>query len=117
MARMQLVNIVENPKAEIIPYGTLNAPSTLWAFIPLGADDKRGTRDGNPSIVASLYACANAHEARAIQKMTPGTVIKDTFGPDHEISRQLDEGRCPHVMVISQQPARLLIWRWWEPRF
>ncbi|KAG8735304.1 hypothetical protein FRC10_010754 [Ceratobasidium sp. 414] len=138
MARMQLVDTIENPKVkvptayypnprrfahftrqitcQIIPYGTLEVPSTLWAFVPFKSDEKWA--DGNNTdIVASLYACANEDEARALQKLTPDTIIGDTFGPDHEINKQLDKGQCPYVVVISQQPVRLLIWRWWEPRF
>ncbi|KAG9120467.1 hypothetical protein FRC07_004028 [Ceratobasidium sp. 392] len=90
MARMQLVNLVANPVAKVIPYST-----TLWAFTPLGNDEKCGTEDKNQSIVASLYACSNEEEAQSVQKITPNTIIGDTFGLDHEISKQLDEGRCP----------------------
>ncbi|KAG9103451.1 hypothetical protein FRC06_010757, partial [Ceratobasidium sp. 370] len=93
MARMQLVNIVENPRAKMIPYGTSEVPCTQWAFTPFGSDDKCEAGDSNPGIVASLYACSDANEARAVQKLTPSTVIGDTFGPDHEISKELDEGR------------------------
>ncbi|QRV99095.1 Zinc cluster transcriptional activator [Ceratobasidium sp. AG-Ba] len=116
MARIQLVSIVENPKIESIPHTILDAPRTLWAYTPLGPDEKHtGTR--GERMLASLYGCANEAEARAVQNLTPSTIISDTFGPEHDITKQLDNGRCPYVVVIAQQPARLIIWKWWEPRF
>ncbi|KAG8699622.1 hypothetical protein FRC09_006504 [Ceratobasidium sp. 395] len=117
MARMQLVDIVKSPRPEIMPYGTSDAPSTLWAFTPLGVDGLYKAGSNSQGIDASLYACSDEDEARVMKKQTPSTTIGDTFGPDHEISKQLDEGRFPYIKVISQRPARLMIWRWWEPRF
>jgi hypothetical protein len=89
-----------------------------WAFIPLGTqDEKLGFPDGSKGIVATLFPCRDEAEIEAVESLNDGVIISETFPPDHEIGKQLDDGELPCIVVVSREQARLLVWRWWEPRF
>ncbi|KAF8607082.1 hypothetical protein BDV93DRAFT_603754 [Ceratobasidium sp. AG-I] len=117
MARLQLASPFKMPKVREVPYDTFHPNPLKWAFIPLGTHDKFGISYGSQGIVASLFPCRDETEAKAVEQLTPGTVLSDTFTPDHAISKQLDEGYLPCIVIVAREPARLLVWRWWEPRF
>ncbi|KAF8607106.1 hypothetical protein BDV93DRAFT_603770 [Ceratobasidium sp. AG-I] len=43
--------------------------------------------------------------------------VRNLFTSDHEVLRRLEGDNPPGVRVIASRPARLLVWKWWEPKF
>ncbi|CAE7195927.1 unnamed protein product [Rhizoctonia solani] len=115
MARLQLV---EMPWDDSEPAYDSNMSPYTWAFIPLGTQSERFGPTGSPNgIVAALFSCRNEAEADAARALSEDVVIGDTFSLDHVINQQLEDGELPCVVVISRERARILVWRWWEPKF
>ncbi|KAF8688693.1 hypothetical protein RHS03_09707, partial [Rhizoctonia solani] len=116
MARLQLIELPWDDSEPTYDFHDIH-PYT-WAFIPLGTQDERFGFTGSPKgIVAALFPCRNGTEAAAVQTLSEDVVIGETFPLEHVISQQLEEGEMPCVVVISRERARLLVWRWWEPKF
>ncbi|CAE6436186.1 unnamed protein product [Rhizoctonia solani] len=116
MARLQLIELPWDDSGPIYNFDDIH-PYT-WAFIPLGTQDERFGFTGSPKgIVAALFPCRNETEVAAVQTLSEDLVIGETFPLDHVISQQLEEGEIPCVVVISRERARILVWRWWEPKF
>ncbi|KAH7337406.1 hypothetical protein B0J17DRAFT_628995 [Rhizoctonia solani] len=116
MARLQLVELPWNDSEPV--YDSHDIAPYTWAFIPLGTQDERFGFTGSPTgIVAALFPCRNETEAAAVKTLSEDVAVGDTFTLDHVISQQLEDGEVPCVVVISRERARLLVWRWWEPKF
>ncbi|CAE6496414.1 unnamed protein product [Rhizoctonia solani] len=116
MARLQFIELLWDDSEP--PYGSQDTSPYTWAFIPLGTQEERLGFMGSPKgIVAALFPCRNETEASAVRTLSEDVILGDTFPPDHVISQQLEDGEVPCVVVISRVRARLLVWRWWEPKF
>ncbi|KAG8755042.1 hypothetical protein FRC11_006275 [Ceratobasidium sp. 423] len=42
--------------------------------------------------------------------------IKNNFTPDNALFEYTHKGPAS-IRVVASKPARLLVWRWWEPKF
>ncbi|KAJ1301309.1 hypothetical protein OPQ81_003711 [Rhizoctonia solani] len=116
MARLQLVELPWDGSEP--NYNSQDMSPYTWAFIPLGTQEERFGFSGSPKgVVAALFPCRNETEAAAVETLSDDVVIGDTFSLDHVISQQLEDGEVPCVVVIARERARLLFWRWWEPKF
>ncbi|KAG8715605.1 hypothetical protein FRC11_002492 [Ceratobasidium sp. 423] len=119
LASMARLQVVELPWDDSEPaYDSQDMDPYTWAFIPLGMQNERlGFMGSSKGVVAALFPCSNETEASAVQTLSEDVILGNTFPLDHMISQQLEDGEVPCVVVISRERARLLVWRWWEPKF
>ncbi|CAE6415218.1 unnamed protein product [Rhizoctonia solani] len=116
MARLQLVESSRDDNEAT--YDPHNMHPFKWAFVPVGTqNEKPDFTDGPNGMVAALFPCSNEADAAAVQTLSEGVIIADTFTLDHVISQQLEGGEVPCVIVVLRERAKILVWRWWEPKF
>ncbi|KAL5639942.1 hypothetical protein ACGC1H_006490 [Rhizoctonia solani] len=117
MARLQLVKLSWDDSE--LTYDSHNMNPYTWAFIPVGtlSEQQPEFRNGLNGMVAALFPCSNEADAAAVQTLSEGVIVADTFTLDHVISQQLEGGEVPNVIVVLRERAKILVWRWWEPKF
>ncbi|KAF8607103.1 hypothetical protein BDV93DRAFT_301279 [Ceratobasidium sp. AG-I] len=110
MARIHLIP----PQTEKPHY--VRAPRYCFTFRPI-AQCRIVTSPETPwTMIAPFLGNARRTRRYSVPCFPKETLVPNHFTPDFLQDLFIQE-HTPKVYIISRLPARVLFWRWWEPKF